>query len=735
MNKPASYIYEFGAFRLDLIKRELRRDGEIVSLTPKVFETLRVLVQNRGQVVTKDALMEEVWADAIVEESGLMRNISVLRKALGEQKETIPFIVTVPGQGYRFLADVREVSEDENTLIVHEQMRAKIVIEEHDDAEPDLTPVAAFPPATESFFKRNRAALVGSILALALILGIGGFVWQSAGSKKTAAFQVGSMKRLTNLGNVNNAALSPDGKLFAHSIQEKDGRQSLWLGHVDGSQSVALLPAAEVTFSSIEFAPDGASVFYNLSSAEFEGGAIFKLRVFGGVPEKISENVPGRFAVSPEGKRLAFVRSDRENRKSSLIEFDTTTKTEREIVSRPLNFYFNSPSVAFSPDAGKIAVSAISEETGSASEMFVVFASDGSIKQLTNQAWSSVRALVWAKDGNDLFAVASGKGGAWESQLWRVSAATGAAERIVTDLNVYGNALGVSSNKGELLALQTQHYSNVYLSPSENFSAAKQITFELLGKRSGWSGLDWTPDGRIVFTAFVGASETIWTMDADGKNQKQIIPEGRINNQPSVSADGRFLVFASNRMGSAEIWLANADGSNLRQITTGGNNSQPHISPDGKWIVYRSTADGSGALRRISTAGGETVKLTEKSAGWARFSPDGKFIACTTQIEGKTKIAVLDFEAAQTIKLFDTPRTANFNNGIRWTPDGKAVAYRDWNNGIWRQNLDGGDAVRLENLPQEKLYSFGWSGDGKSFAFTRGTEIRDLVLIGEAKQF
>jgi TolB-like protein/Flp pilus assembly protein TadD len=131
MSKSNCYIYEFGVFRLDLVKRELKQAGKIVSLTPKIFDTLRVLVQNQGQIVTKDSLMDEIWADTFVEESSLMRNISLLRKALGEQSEIAPFIVTVPGQGYRFLAQVREIFDDaEAVLIVHEQTRAKIVIEE-----------------------------------------------------------------------------------------------------------------------------------------------------------------------------------------------------------------------------------------------------------------------------------------------------------------------------------------------------------------------------------------------------------------------------------------------------------------------------------------------------------------------------------------------------------------------------------------------------------------------------
>jgi len=120
MENSNGYIYEFGAFRLDLVKRELRREGETVALTPKVFDTLRVLVQNQGKIVTKDALMEEIWADSFVEESGLMRNISVLRKALGDNSATVPFIITVPGKGYRFLAETLQINESETPEKVNE---------------------------------------------------------------------------------------------------------------------------------------------------------------------------------------------------------------------------------------------------------------------------------------------------------------------------------------------------------------------------------------------------------------------------------------------------------------------------------------------------------------------------------------------------------------------------------------------------------------------------------------
>ena len=109
MNEPSPASYDFGPFSLDADKRLLLRDGEPVGLAPKVLETLLVLIEHRERVLSKDELLKHVWGDTIVEEGGLTRNISVLRKALGEKPEDHQYIVTVPARGYRFVAEVREV--------------------------------------------------------------------------------------------------------------------------------------------------------------------------------------------------------------------------------------------------------------------------------------------------------------------------------------------------------------------------------------------------------------------------------------------------------------------------------------------------------------------------------------------------------------------------------------------------------------------------------------------------
>lgn len=104
-------IYEFGQFRIDAVRRLLARNGATVPLTPKNFDLLLTLVQRREQVLTKEELLRTIWPHTVVEESNLTQNIFVLRKLLGETPNDHHYIVTVPGQGYRFVAPVREYEE------------------------------------------------------------------------------------------------------------------------------------------------------------------------------------------------------------------------------------------------------------------------------------------------------------------------------------------------------------------------------------------------------------------------------------------------------------------------------------------------------------------------------------------------------------------------------------------------------------------------------------------------
>jgi len=104
MTTHETAVYEFGEFRMDVRERQLLRKGRPIPLTAKVFDTLRVLLERAGRLVTKDELLQQLWPDTVVEENNLNQNISVVRKALGEQASGQRYIETVPRVGYRFVA-------------------------------------------------------------------------------------------------------------------------------------------------------------------------------------------------------------------------------------------------------------------------------------------------------------------------------------------------------------------------------------------------------------------------------------------------------------------------------------------------------------------------------------------------------------------------------------------------------------------------------------------------------
>jgi len=165
MGQQDNHSYDFGRFRLKVAERVLLREGELVPLTPKVFDILVTLVEHGGQVVAKDDLMRRVWPNTFVEEGNLTQNISLLRKALGESPGGVQFIETVPRRGYRFVADTNQSWHEEP---IHTSV---------EDSPPPITPPVVSIPNTTSQttshsgrIKRTPIfALVAGIVVVSLI--------------------------------------------------------------------------------------------------------------------------------------------------------------------------------------------------------------------------------------------------------------------------------------------------------------------------------------------------------------------------------------------------------------------------------------------------------------------------------------------------------------------------------------------------------------------------------------
>ena len=213
VGKQRSQSYEFGPFRLDGIERLLLRDGQAVQLAPKVFDTLVALVENNGHLVTKDDLMSRLWPDTYVEEGTLTRNISDLRKALGEAAGGERYIETVPRHGYRFTPQVAVVGEEGAPLIIEKHTRSRVITQH--DIEQEL-----LPPHVEIGSQRHwplRRRIV-AFLALLIALAAGAF----------AAYRYLARTTGTGIAPIRSIAVLP----FT-SLGEERGDEYLELGMAD----------------------------------------------------------------------------------------------------------------------------------------------------------------------------------------------------------------------------------------------------------------------------------------------------------------------------------------------------------------------------------------------------------------------------------------------------------------------------------------------------------------------
>lgn len=749
MNGKKQQKISFAEYELDPLHRMLRRAGNPLALNAKTFDLLAFLLERNGQIVTKNEILDAVWEGQFVEEANLSVQVSALRKILCEKKNEPRFLITVPGKGYKFVAEIKDSAVLEEEIIIEKHRVSRLLIEENvfedkleeKDVYQDKSEKKLENKKTNKVAGKPRMTLVHWLsvsFAVLLLLFAGGY-WFSGGFRGSdraggvpvsAAERQNEVRRLTNSGRVTLAVLSPDGRFYAYSHSEIGRfRTELRVGQTDGSSDLALLAPADTIYNPIAFSADGSALYYFQTAPRQSVGTLYKIPVLGGVSQKILSGIHSSLAISPDERQIAFIRSDQTQKKSAIILMNIDGTHERELAARPSNQPFSNLSLAWSPDAAQIAFAAQTEANGS----FEVFAADtknGNVTAVTALRWIEVARLAWLKDMSGLLAVARAKDMGRMTQIWKIERASGNASRIVRDLSKYGSVLSLSADSRAFLAAQVNAESNIWIAPAGNLKEAKQITFGTLGRQDGWYGLDWTPDGQLVYTAQNNQSLTLWTMDAAGGNNRQITPLGFRDKMPSAAADGKTIVFESDRSGANEIWRVTIDGSDLRQLTDTGGNSNPTTTPDGEWLIYRHTDGAEGAIWRVPLAGGTAEQLTFRNSFAPRVSPDGKFFACGYAHDSKIKLAVFNLTGGEPVKLFDVPVTYNFDLGsLRWTADGKSLAYRDWANGIWTQDLSGGAPELLADLPKEKFYPFAWSPDGKQFVFTRGREVRDAILI------
>src|SRR5260221_456813 len=236
MSNDSKRLLAFGAFELDRDEGLLFRAGELVPLPPKALQTLLVLVESGGRLLTKDELMQAIWADTFVEEHNLTLNIHILRKALNPNGGADRYIETVPRRGYRFIAPVRETTRAPRGLTV----------------DPP-------PPAVES--RRAGVAWVAAIIA-AVALVAGTIAASRLLARRTDLDAGPEVLRLTNnIADDRQPDVSPDGRRIVFVTNRDGGKGEIYVMDADGGNPRDLTqnPANDDTPA---WSPDGRRIAF-----------------------------------------------------------------------------------------------------------------------------------------------------------------------------------------------------------------------------------------------------------------------------------------------------------------------------------------------------------------------------------------------------------------------------------------------------------------------------------------
>jgi Tol biopolymer transport system component/DNA-binding winged helix-turn-helix (wHTH) protein len=714
------------------------RGDQPVELTPKGFELLTVMIENHGRLLGKEELMDKIWADSFVEESNLTFNIRQLRKILGDDAQAPKYIKTVRSHGYRFIADVKRISqEDEYKPIEEIKAKEDISVEENEPKE-NITQIVSQPaevalseqpkvlPKTRNFL---APVFVASVILLVGAAVINSWYARSETSQTSAPILSApfASEKLSTNGQVRFAAVSPDGKNVVYTNSASNGEVSIWLRQLETGDNREIIPPSENLYYDLEFSPDGNTLYFSrLPRLEDEPTALYRVSTFGGIPQKIVNDAFGRVGISPDGKRISFNRRPRsENEYSSLWIADSADGgNERKLASRSSPLHISDSD--FSPD-GKRIVFSVGQAGNKANEFGLaeVDLETGKEREFTTEKFYVITSLACLPDDSGLLLTAF-KFPDNNFRVWKVSAPGGEATPL-TKVSEHYEFLSIDKDATKVVSIQAKETFDIRLVNLDNPSEIRNLA-------DGGSA-SFAPDGKIYFSSTMSGNHEIWSINRDGSNRRQLTNNKDEEYNPVVSSDGSAVYFTSNRSGAARVWRMQPDGSNQTQITHKESGFPLSVTSDGEWLYYLHGIDRT--LWRVSLKTGDEQLALNKENYWGfAVSPDNLMAAFQEKQGDEYVLAIAELASGKTIKTFHLPYRKQYLLQIGWMPDGKSLIYISSDQNLestvlWKQPLN-------ENPPRQFVvlgdkdptgYTLPVTSDGKTFAAIQQEVLYDVVLL------
>jgi DNA-binding winged helix-turn-helix (wHTH) protein/Tol biopolymer transport system component len=680
-------VFEFGPFRLDAANWQLTRDDQPIALEPQVFKLLLLLLEKRGGLIEKTALVEQLWPDSHVEERTLTQHVYVLRKAL--EPHGHQYIQNIPKKGYRFAGEVA----------IREQAGAP------------ATP-SALPTVVPPVHRRWRLSWLAALPIAALLL----WAIDRAAPEQTQAIGA-RLQRLTEQGTALLTAISPDGSLVAYSRSGPRG-ESLHLLSTDSSEESELIAANGDRYQGVTFSRDGEWLYY---VRDFR---LFRLRLSSGAAEELLRGVDRPISFSSDGRQFAFIRDDVSRAESSIhVAAADGTGSRLLAVRRKPMFY---RAVAWSPKNNVIAASG---GYGGHEQMgLVVIDVVTASERPLGKPWPHLGEIAWYPDGATLGAIVRPER-ALHRQIVQVAYPSGVDAGVTSDPDDY-RSLSVSS-QGVLASIQAAQQSNLWMITEG--SAPRALT-------SG-GGDDrypaWVNDDAIVYQRRSGGRGQIYRMELSTGATRPLTPIHCDSTAPAVTPDGQWIVFVSACAGPATVWRMRADGAEPRQLTAGAGDDHPSVSADGAWVYYQSfDADGKPIVKKVPLAGGRAETVTTRLSRNPVAARTGDLLACyywDEHSESAVSIALVSTTTGALVGSLPALSPSRRWPFMRWSPDGKFLVTvgRDGDpQNLWGYPVGGGPPRAFTAFSDAlDTFSFAWSRESSRLIVARGHARDDVVLI------
>jgi DNA-binding winged helix-turn-helix (wHTH) protein/Tol biopolymer transport system component len=691
MEPGGAPAYEFGPFLLDAAERVLLCQGQRVPLTPKVFETLLILVENAGHVVPKETLFKRVWPDTIVQEDSLTFNISNLRKTLGHYAAGQQFIQTEPKLGYRFVAPVKV--QESRARSQESGARTQVSGVGYQVSGAALGPVGNEGPSV-----RRRVKWAG--LGLALLIVVATAVWLA---RPLPEPKILKYDQITTDGREKSGDLATDGARVYFIEQASTG----WIiAQVSASGGEPVPIASTSRYSVItDISPDHRDLLV-VEGQGFAPGPLEVIPLLAGEPRRLGNLRVHSASWAPDARTLAYTAE------GGVYLCDPDGSSSRRIVtmSGQLNHLHWSPS-------GSMLCFTRSEPSGDS--LWEVDRDGNGLRCMYPGILSGFGGShgLWTPNGEYLIAQSLCGGHRMPSAV-RLS--SGPFDRHSGQPACLGSGpldLGVSAISPDSARLFGLGNAAIHLQMEEYDAHAREFKPFLPDVSAEYA--DFSRDGeRIAYvTGYeeIMGGENLWISQIDGSHKVQITKPPVLVQLPRWSPDGRWIAFMGKDPGKAwRVRVVSVDGGSYAPATpVNDEEGAPTWSPDSNQVAFGGMTQplertmGKLVIHILNLKTHQLSNVPGSEGLWtARWSPDGRYIAALT--EDSRNLMLFDFRTARWGKL----ATLGTIPDVVWSRHEEAVYFNGelaaGDSAVFRVKIPGGKVERLASLKGRT--ERGWLG-------------------------